>query len=152
MTDASCPTEEVSAPIEVVWALLTDPACWGTFFDVRILRVEPPGFASIGQRVSGESGSRFLHLKVSFTYTLIDVEHHRLGLDARLPLGITVREDLDCQPLGPARCRINYHCNFEFPPGWRGWLARKVLGRQLEVGPTDSLARLKRAAEVRARR
>ena len=60
LTHTRCPSTVVSAPIEIVWSLLTDPAKWGDFFDVRITRVQPPGSAVIGQRFYGESGPRFI--------------------------------------------------------------------------------------------
>ena len=53
LTHASCPSTVVSAPIEIVWLLLTEPARWGDFFDVRITRLEPAGSAVIGQRFYG---------------------------------------------------------------------------------------------------
>ena len=148
-THSSCPTAVVEAPVEVVWTLLTEPSGWGGFFDVRITRVEPAGPAAVGQRIHAESGPRFLHLGLTFEYTEIDSAHHKLGLDVRLPLGITVREELGCHPLGPGRCRVDYHCNFGMPEGWRGAIARVVLRRELDAGPLDSLSRLKRAAEER---
>ena len=89
----------VSAPIEIVWSLLTDPARWGDFFDVRITRVEPAGSAVLGQRFYGESGPSFLHIGLKFEYTEVNVAQHKLGLNVQLPFGITVREDLDCIPL-----------------------------------------------------
>jgi hypothetical protein len=146
---ASCPTDIVDAPIDVVWGLLTDPAGWGDFFDVRLRGIEPPGTATAGQKFWGESGPAFLHLEIRFEYTLVDEAQHKLGLDVKLPLGMTVREELDCVPLADGRCRVNYHCNFGLPGGWRGWLVRRVLGRELDEGPVDSLARLKAAAEHR---
>ena len=95
----------------------------------------------------GESGPRWLHLGVSFECTLIDETHCKLEMDARLPLGMTVHEALDCVRLGDDRCRVNYHCDFGFPGGWRGRLTRVLLSRGLKDGPADSLLRLKRAAE-----
>jgi hypothetical protein len=148
----SCPTDEVCAPIDVVWGLLTDPADWGTVFDVRILGVHPPGRAAVGQRISAESGPRLLQLRVSFVYTLVDPARHRVCLDVHMPFGIVVHEDLDCIALGEQRCRVNYHCKFELARGWRGILTRRLLRSELDTGPADSLARLKRAAEARARR
>jgi hypothetical protein len=62
-----------------------------------------------------------------------------------------VHEELDCRALNGDRCRVNYHCNFNFEDGWRGRLVRGLLRRELERGPRDSLLRLKRAAERRAR-
>ena len=149
MTYASCPTVVVNAPIDIVWNLLTEPAQWGDFFDVRITGAEPAGPAVIGQRFYGESGSRFLHLGLKFEFTEVNPAQHKLGLNVGLPFGITVREDLSCSPVSTAQCRVNYHCSFAFPKGWRGGVARIVLRRQAEAGPADSLARLKHAAEQR---
>src|SRR5580658_9999394 len=143
----ACPTGIVEAPVGVVWKLLTNLAGWGSIFDFRVTSVEPPGPATKGQRMLGESGPRWLHLGMSFEYTLIDETHYKLELDARFPLGITVHEALDCVPLEGGRCRVNYHCHFGFPGGWRGRLLRVLLSRRLEEGPADSLSRLKRAAE-----
>ena len=148
MTTA-CPTDVVDAPIDVVWALLTEPTGWGGFFDIRNVHVDPPGPARVGQRVQARSGPRWLRLKIGFSFTRVDPADHRLGIDVRLPLGVTVREDLSCAPLGDDRCRVSYRCDFGFPEGWRGALLRAVLGRQLIAGPADSLARLKAAAERR---
>jgi hypothetical protein len=147
MNYVACPTEVVEAPVEFVWGLLTRPQGWGDFYDVRIVSVVPPGSAHVGQQVSAESGPALLHLTLSFRFTRVDHEKFELGFEARFPLGITVREDLGCVALGPARCRVNYHCDFGFPPGWRGALVRLILRGELRSGPVDSLLRLKRAAE-----
>ena len=146
-TYLACPTEIVEAPVGVVWKLLTNISGWGSFFDLRVISVEPPGPAARGQRMLVESGPRWLHLGVSFEFTLIDEPHHKLELDARFPLGLTVHEALDCVPLEGGRCRVNYHCNFGFPGGWRGMLVRVLLSHRFTAGPADSLQRLKRAAE-----
>ena len=144
----ACPTELVHAPIDIVWRLLTNLSGWGDFYDVRVNRVDPVGPATVGQVMLGESGPRRLHLKVSFRFTSIDVTSHKLELDVRLPLAITVHEVLDCIPVDERRCRVNYHCNFGFPHGWRGSIIRALLGSELRDGPIDSLQRLKQAAET----
>ena len=143
----ACPTAIVEAPVGVVWKLLTNIAGWGSFYNVRVTSVEPPGPAVRGQRMLGEPGPRWLHVGLSVEYTLIDEAHYKLEMDARFPLGITVHEALDCVPLENGRCRVNYHCHFGFPGGWRGRLMRVLLSRRLKAGPADSLSRLKRAAE-----
>jgi hypothetical protein len=143
----ACPTEMVEAPVGVVWKLLTNISGWGSFYNIRVVSVEPPGPAVRGQRMLGEPGPRWLHVGLSVEYTLIDEAHYKLELDARFPFGITVHETLDCVPLEHGRCRVNYHCNFGFPGGWRGRLMRVLLSRGLKEGPADSLRRLKRAAE-----
>jgi hypothetical protein len=149
MTYASCPTAVVNAPADTVWRLLTEPAGWGDCFDVRIARVEPAGPAAVGQRIYGESGPPWLHLKLEFECVAIDADRYRLMLNVRLPFGIMVREDLNCVPLQRNQCRVNYRCEFGFPTGWRGAVARLAMHRELDVGPVDSLSRLKGAAERR---
>jgi hypothetical protein len=148
---SACPTDIVDAPVETVWALLTNLAGWGTFFDVRVNSVEPPGPPVVGQRMQGESGPRMLHLRVAFEFTRIDTIDHKLDIEVQLPFGITVHEALDCTPIDARRCRVNYHCNFALPTGWRGAVAHVLLSRELREGPIDSLSRLKRAAEERHR-
>ena len=143
---ASCPTAIVNAPIEVVWQLLTEPSRWGEFFDVRRVTVTPPGTASVGQVVRAESGPRLLRLKISFRFLEIE-EGRRLLINVNLPLGIIVREDLNCIRIEKDQCRVNYGCNFEFPHGWRSVLARLFLHKEIDAGPADSLLRLKRRAE-----
>ena len=146
---ASCPTEVVEAPIEVVWDLLVRPKGWGDFYDIRILAVEPAGRAVAGQRIAAETGPSFLHLKVSFELVSIDEANHRVAIRVRLPLGLSVFEDMDCVRISANKCRVNYRCNFSFPDGWRGKALRFLLKRELKNGPENSLLRLKNAAESR---
>jgi hypothetical protein len=145
----SCPTDTVSAPVEIVWALLSDPADWGQFFDLIIKRTDPPGPATVGQIIQAGSGPRFLHLNLTFEFVEIDPANYRLRLNVRLPFGITVREDLNCVSLEKSQCRVNYHCDFSLPMGWRGALLHLMMRRELDTGPKDSLSRLKQAAERR---
>ena len=142
-----CPTDMVDAPVEVVWDLLTHPADWDKVFDVRVCRVSPPGPARVGQRVDTESGPRLLHLRVRFDFNYIDEARHRLGLTVSLPLGVSVSEDLVCSALDATHCRVVYGCDFSFSRGWRGAVAGWLMRREIQVGPADSLARLKSAAE-----
>lgn len=129
----------VSAPIEIVWSLLTDPSRRGDFFDVRIIRVAV---------LWGVRSALFAH-RTEIRVHRSQRSTNKLGLNVQLPFGITVREDLDCIPLSNTRCRVNYHCNFGFAKGWRGAITRTIMRRKLDAGPVDSLSRLKRAAEQR---
>ena len=147
MKYASCPTGVVNAPVEVVWTLLTHPEGWGDFYKVRITAADPAGPAVVGQTVFAQSGPEFLHLKLQFRFTEIDALNYKLGFDARFPFGVTVREDMSCIPLGQQQCRVNYHCGFGFPTGWRGAVLHFLMRRRLDSGPADSLVRLQREAE-----
>ena len=153
MSYASCPTAVVNAPTDLVWTLLTQPAGWGDVFDVRITAVDPPCSAAAGQKITGETSpklfSELIPLKLAFRVIEVDAERFRLVIDVRLPFGIGVHEDLRCTALDGSHCRVDYHCAFEFPSGWRGALARVLTGGGREAGPIDSLSRLKRAAELR---
>ncbi|HTX50381.1 MAG TPA: SRPBCC family protein [Caulobacteraceae bacterium] len=142
-----CPTDVVEAPVDVVWGLLAEPAGWGDFFDLRVREVDPPGRAHPGQRLHAESGPWFLHLKIGVEFTLIDPTQHRLGAKVVMPLGIVVTEDMRCTPIDADRCRVTYGCDFSFPAGWRGSIVQLALRREVRVGPAESLARLKAAAE-----
>lgn len=142
-----CPTALVEAPVEAVWFLLTQPAGWGNFYDIRVTAVVPGGPAVVGQVIEGESGRQFLHLKIEIRLDEIDTASHRLGLNVKLPFGITVRENMNCIPIGTNQCCVNYRCGFEFPAGWRGTLLRFVMRRELDAGPLNSIIRLERAAE-----
>jgi hypothetical protein len=119
----------------------------GDFYDMRITAVDPDGPAVMGQAVFAESGPRLLHLKLQFRFVEIDGLNYKLGLDARLPFGVNVREDLTCVRLGQEQCRVNYNCGFGFPTGWRGAVVHYFIRRQLDSGPADSLTRLQREAE-----
>jgi hypothetical protein len=149
MTHLACPTALVDAPAEAVWFLLTQPAGWGSFYDMRVTAVAPTGPAIAGQVIEGESGPQFLHLKIEIRLVDIDATNHRLSLNVKLPFGVTVREDMNCIPIGANQCRINYRCGFSFPAGWRGTLLRLAMRREVDSGPLDSIMRLKRAAERR---
>ena len=147
MKYATCPTGVVNAPVEVVWTLLTHPEGWGDFYNVRVTAADPAGPAVVGQTVFAQSGPEFLHLKLQFRFTEIDALNYKLGFDARFPFGVTVREDMSCIPLGQQQCRVNYHCGFGFPTGWRGAVLHFLMRRRLDSGPADSPARLQREAE-----
>ena len=56
MRYVSCPTAVINAPVDLVWALLIEPAAWGGVFDVRVGSIDPPGPAIVGQKISGETG------------------------------------------------------------------------------------------------
>jgi hypothetical protein len=100
-----------------------DPAGWERVFDLRVVSIDPPGPAVVGRKVCGETGPRILHLKLKLRLMGIDPDQRRLRLEVKLPFGLTVEEDLRCTPLDDVHCRVDYHCNFDFPGGWRGTLS-----------------------------
>ena len=109
MTHTSCPTAIVDAPIELVWSLLTNPAGWGKFFDLRVTAVNPSGPAIGGQILEADTGPRFFPLKLRFEIVDIDAARYDLRIDGILPLGLRIREDLQCRALDKGSCRVTYN-------------------------------------------
>jgi len=147
MNHLSCPTTVINAPIDTIWALLMDPLSWHKVFDIRIQNALPRGPATPGQIVRAESGPSWMHLKLSIEIVAVNPAAHRIKMMIQLPLRLVVHEDLDCVPIDPTSCRVNYRCDFAFPSGWRGCAIRLLMSRELKRGPEDSLRRLKDAAE-----
>jgi polyketide cyclase/dehydrase/lipid transport protein len=149
MPHASCPSAVINAPVDHVWAILMAPARWADVFDMRVIGVDPPGPAVVGQVISGETGPKIFHLKLTFRMLDVDPAQHRVRMDVDLPFRIVVEEEIRCTALDDRRCCVAYRCNFGFPAGWRGTAMRVLLGGRLDSGPEDSLSRLKSAAERR---
>ena len=99
MPYVSCPTAVINAPVDVVWVLI-EPAAWGSVFDVRVGSIDPPGPAIVGQNISGETGLRIFHLKLTFRMIEIDPRQPRLCPDVHLPFGMgNIRETPDSEIL-----------------------------------------------------
>jgi hypothetical protein len=143
----ACPTAVVNAPAEVIWNLLLNTKSWGTFYDVTVISVHPPGTAHPGQRLTGKPGFALLPLRLEFDFTDVDSRNHHLGFDGRLPFGIKVREDMRITPIDANHCRVTYNCDFKLPKGLRGRLLKRFLRSGFDSGPADSLSRLKHEAE-----
>ena len=143
----ACPTAIVNAPLDLVWGLLMNTAGWGQFYDLRVMSVEPPGFAAPGQRLIGVPGRGLLPLRITFDFIEVDPVRHRLNFHGRIPFGIMVREDMKLAEVDNEHCRVNYNCDFTIPSGLRGAILKRLLGSSFDTGPADSLLRLKREAE-----
>jgi hypothetical protein len=103
-----CPAAIVAAPVEKIWALLTDSQCLGAWADVEIDHVDPPGPVIPGQMIyliSKEFGYKW-HL--TFKIAMIDHEKHQLHMHVTLPLGMHLEEYLSCTPIDATSCRVQY--------------------------------------------
>jgi hypothetical protein len=149
---ASCPTEVVDAPIEHVWSLVTTPEQWGGFYDLVVTGVTPRGSAQVGQEVIGVTRAWGLPWRIFARFMEVNESTHSVRIDFQMPFGLRVVEAMHLTKVAPEKCRVTYGCNFEFPNGWRGTLLRWMVRNELEAGPAESLARLKRAAEAGRKR
>jgi hypothetical protein len=144
---ATNPTATIHATPEIVWALLTEPAAYPRWAG-RVLRVDPPGSATAGQRI--DLGERLLGLPVRVPVEVVSLQEspRRLRLEMRLPFGIVQHELVSCASLGEESVFVSFNGDFELPPGWRGTLVSLLFGRALLDAPAGQLARLRRAAEA----
>lgn len=99
MTKSVCPTTNVAAPIERVWALLTTPSSYGDWWDATTERIVPGGRAAPGQVVYAVVHALGLRLPVTVTVEEVDASRHSIELTTRLPLGITVHNHITCSPV-----------------------------------------------------
>ena len=108
MSLSVCPVAVVAAPIELVWANLTQ---WERYFDwadVWVERSEPEGPATAGQTIyfAGKALGRTLHF--TFKVEEVNPERHQLGLHAFFPLGLQEKPHIVCTPIDATTCRVQY--------------------------------------------
>jgi len=99
-----CPVATVAAPVEVVWANITE---WERYFEwggVRVERLEPEGPAAAGQTV------HFTGMGLPFTFKVeaVDPARHQLDLHVFFPLGLQEKPHITCTPIDAASCRVQY--------------------------------------------
>src|SRR5436309_4568105 len=137
----ACSTAVLLAPAERIWHLFTDPHKLAQWTGTTL--VEGPAHPmSPGDHLALRAGGLWI------TFDVLDMRPPReLMLDSRLPFGVTNHEQIQVTPIDAHSSRVTINCHFIFPPGWRGQLVERVLGRRFLTGPVRSLRRLKRAAE-----
>ena len=136
-----CPTDILLAPAERIWHLLTDPRKLAQWTGLKLVE-GPACLMSAGDHlVLGAFGLRI-------TFDVLEMRPPReFTLDVGLPFGVTNHERVEITPIDAHSSRVTFNRHFVFPPGWRGQLIMKILGRRFVTRPADSLRRLKRAAE-----
>ncbi|HLZ21712.1 MAG TPA: SRPBCC family protein [Ktedonobacterales bacterium] len=108
MTVSVCPIATVSAPLASVWAVLTEPASYSAWWDARTKRIEPAGPAAAGQVVHASSRALGRSWPVTTRVLAVDAGRHALDMETALPLGITVRNHILCDPLDATATRVTF--------------------------------------------
>jgi uncharacterized protein YndB with AHSA1/START domain len=136
-----CATDVLLAPAERIWHLLTDPRKLAEWTRTKLVEGPACRMCAGDHLVLRGGGLRI-------TFDVLDMSPPRqLMLHARLPFGLTNREQIQIMPINAHSSRVTFNAHFIFPPGWRGQFVEKILGRRVVTGPARSLRRLKRAAE-----
>lgn len=108
MTLSVCPIATVQAPVERVWALLSDPASYAEWWNARTERIEPPGPATPGQVIAASAVGLGRRWPVTLRVVGVDAARHALDLHTALPLGIVLDNHIRCQPLDTETTRLTF--------------------------------------------
>jgi hypothetical protein len=99
----TCPTDVVRAPLERIWAHLTEPTRL-EWVDAKLIDA-PPRTLAVGDRLSFAAS---LGLRVSWTVLAIDPPRS-IALHIGLPFGMANRETVVLSPIDAQRCRITFN-------------------------------------------
>ncbi|MGH9612924.1 MAG: SRPBCC family protein [Bryobacteraceae bacterium] len=108
MSTQLCPSAVTDVSALRVWALLKNPARYDAWMDARTVAVEPPGEAIEGQIIEMRSRAAGLWWPLTLTVTLVDPARFAIGFSGRFPAGITMRNRIECAPISPNSCRVQY--------------------------------------------
>ncbi|MBV9688751.1 MAG: SRPBCC family protein [Ktedonobacteraceae bacterium] len=103
-----CPAAIVAAPIEIVWALVSNPSRWDEWADVKTVRIVPEGLASPGQMIYVTSRALGRTWHISFKIEQVNPDKHQLRSLVALPLGMRLYDSIICTPIGARSCRVQY--------------------------------------------
>ena len=108
MTLSVCPAATIAAPIERVWALLTDPHQVGAWSDARLEEAVPDGPVQVHQRLRFSAAALGKRWPVVMTVTGDAPERHSLDLDITLPFGIVHHEHISVVSVGEDTTHVQY--------------------------------------------
>ena len=108
MSLSVCPIATVHAPVEQIWALLSEPDCYARWWDAQTRSIAPKGAAQPGQKILAQSQAFAKVWNVTITVERVDSSKRQIDLTTSLPLGITVHNHIVCAPLERATCRVTF--------------------------------------------
>lgn len=128
---------EIDAPLERVYAVVTDADRLGEWLTVHHDVEDPP-------REPLEEGSAFEQTvsvkgaKIPITWTATSVDPpHCVEMTGEGPAGTRAVARIDLRPLDEARTHLAYSCRYEPPGGLVGKVANKLAGESAATGEAD---------------
>jgi len=117
-----CPIAIVAAPVELVWANLVQWERYYEWADVRVVRLDPDGPATVGQTIvfGPKAIGRILHF--TFKVEAVKPEKHQIAAHVFFPFGLQEKPTITCTPIDAASCRVQLH----FPARLVGLVSRKI--------------------------
>jgi uncharacterized protein YndB with AHSA1/START domain len=103
-----CPAAVVEAPVERVWAVLTDSRNYGDWADARFTRINPPGPATPGQVLEADTRELGVSFKVRLRVEAVNPAKHQVVFDVSLPFGIKERTTITATRIDQHSTRVQF--------------------------------------------
>jgi hypothetical protein len=103
-----CPAALVAAPLEGVWALVSDPAAYERWWPAQVDPGGPAGLARPGQIISATTRSMGLRWRVDMRVELVEPAKHQIRLRVPLPLGVVEYTHVSCAAVDEGTTRVQY--------------------------------------------
>lgn len=103
-----CPATSVAAPVETVWALLSDLTQFDVWWDAHTERIVPEGAASPGQMLYAKTSAFGRTWDVTLLVTAVRPEKHQIQFHISLPLGLINDNTITCAALDSTSSRMQF--------------------------------------------
>lgn len=129
---------EIDAPIEHVFAVVTDAARLGDWIEVHEEVDEAPELP-LREGDAFEQQVEVKGARVPITWTATEVDEPRLvEWIGEGPGGATARARVDLRPAGEGRTHLAYACEYDPPGGVVGAVANKVAGERVATAQAEA--------------
>ncbi len=103
-----CPVATVNAPLERVWAFLSEPANYALWWDAQTRSIVPQGHAHAGQKIRGETKALGKSWDVSILINGVDDAKRQIEMTTFLPFGITVHNHISCASIDNGNSSVTF--------------------------------------------
>jgi uncharacterized protein YndB with AHSA1/START domain len=103
-----CPAAVVSAPVETVWELLSEPTLYDEWWDAHTERIVPEGKASPGQVLYAKTSAFGRKWDVTLRVERVDPEKHQIQFQVALPLRTINDTTISGAAIDAVSCRVQF--------------------------------------------